>query len=150
MPSPSLAHALYRSAPLQSYEPATSTEWDNGLMDKDPSITEIVERLLSDLGPEAFVTLDYWDDDLCAVGVARPSDHRYLVYISTFPSEAGKISYECESPPTEPGMPYSSDGMVESASYTVASRSWCKRLGAQAPITSYAAAVTPSSATSSR
>ena len=86
-------------------------------MDKDPSITAIVDRLRSDLGPEAFDMLDHWDDDLCAVGIARPSDHRYLVYICTFPPEAGTISYECEKPPTDPERLYSSDGMVESASY---------------------------------
>jgi hypothetical protein len=52
---------------------------------KDPSLLAVLDRLNEDLGDEAFAIVDHWDADLCAVGVAKPSDHARLVYISTWP-----------------------------------------------------------------
>ena len=95
--------------------PATMKN-DGEDVDKDQSINDVLERLRSDLGSTAFDTVDQWDD-LCAVAVARPSDHRCFVYICTFPPEAGTFAYECEYPPHNESVPYSSDGLVEEASY---------------------------------
>lgn len=84
-------------------------------MDKDASVNDIVQRLRSDLA-QAFDVVDHWPDDPHAVGVAQPSDHRFLVYFCTFPPETETIAYERESPSSDEDLPYSTDGMVESAS----------------------------------
>jgi hypothetical protein len=84
---------------------------------KDDSVTSVLERLRQDLGPAAFEVVDHWDYDLCAFGVARPDDHRYLVYISTWPPARGLFNYECERPSTTAEAVYDSDGMIEGATY---------------------------------
>jgi hypothetical protein len=84
---------------------------------KDASVESLLGRLRADLGNNAFTVIDHWDGDLCAIGVARPADPRYLVYISTWPPERGTFAYECERPPTDAAMPSESDGMIEGASY---------------------------------
>lgn len=84
---------------------------------KDRAINDVLERLRADLGDASFTLVDYWDGDLCAVGVARPDDSRHLVYISTWPPGRGTFTYECERPSTDPGLLYESDGMVEHVSY---------------------------------
>lgn len=83
---------------------------------KDTSIVSVLERLRADLGGDAFTVLDHWDSDLFAVGVARPSDPRYLVYISTLTPD-GTFSFDCERPSADPELPYDSDGMVDGATY---------------------------------
>jgi hypothetical protein len=84
---------------------------------KDASVDSVLERLRADLGDESFTVVDHWAGDLCAVGVARPDNPRYLVYISTWPPERGTFNYECERPSADPELPYDSDGRVEDVSY---------------------------------
>ena len=50
-----------------------ANECDDRHMDEDPPIPTILDRLRSDVGPHAFDVLDYWNGDLCAVGIACPS-----------------------------------------------------------------------------
>ncbi len=50
-------------------------------MEKDRTILEIIERLTHILGPSTFEVEDYWEADLCAVGVKIGLK---LVYISTY------------------------------------------------------------------
>ena len=85
-------------------------------MDKDRSIEDVLQRLRSDLGSTAFDVVDL-SADLCAIEVALTSDHRYFVYICTFPPAAGTFAYECEYPPRDDNVPYSSDGLVEETCY---------------------------------
>jgi hypothetical protein len=92
-------------------------ERDHAHMDKRSSVTDIIERLRSDLGTDAFDIMDHWPDDPHAIGIARPSDHNFLVYFCTFPPDRGTIAYECDGPPTDPELPFSTGEMVESASY---------------------------------
>ena len=87
-------------------------------MEKDRSLLEVLEHLRRDLGNTGFDLVDHWDADSFAIGIGRPTDHRYLVYVSTCSGEQGKLAYECERPSEDPEMPYSSDGMVESAAYS--------------------------------
>lgn len=87
------------------------------MLNKDQSLRDVLARLVSDLGEGVFEVVDHWDGDLCAIGLARPADQRYLVYVCTFPPETELFAYECERPPTDPDFPYDSDGMVEEASY---------------------------------
>ena len=84
---------------------------------KDPSIDAVLERLRADLGDDSFSVIDHWDGDLCAVGVARPDDTGYLVYVSTWPPERGTFNYECERPPAGLGSRFGSDALVEDVSY---------------------------------
>lgn len=81
--------------------------WMSGGLHKDPSILEVLDRLRSRLGEEAFVIADRWEADLFAVGIAAPHDLGVLVYISTYGYLPERFGYELELPP-EPGddFPY--------------------------------------------
>ena len=81
---------------------------------KDESIRATLDLLSERLGRSAFDIVDHWDADLDAVGIARPSDHRYLVYFSASHSD-GTYYVELEAPP-EVGseFPYSVAGRFES------------------------------------
>ena len=68
-------------------------------LDKDPAILAALDHLRSTLGPEAFVLADYWEGDLCAVGIASPRDPGVLAYISCFGEPPGRFWYELELPP---------------------------------------------------
>lgn len=84
---------------------------------KDVKLISVLQRLGQDLGDDAFVIVDHWKADLDAIGIARPDDRRYLVYISTFGPDTHSLAFECESPPSEESVVYASDGMTESATY---------------------------------
>ena len=84
---------------------------------KDTTIEKVLSRLREDLGTGAFDIVDHWATDLCAVGVARPSDKRFLVYISTDPPTRGENAYQCERPPSDDDAPYDADSMIEVATY---------------------------------
>ena len=78
---------------------------------KDGTITNVLARLESDLGPGAFVLTDHWPDDLMAVGIAYPSDPGHLVYISTLGCEPDCYHVELELPPKpNDDFPYTSAG----------------------------------------
>ena len=85
---------------------------------KDGTITNVLARLESDLGPGAFVLADHWPDDLMAVGIARRSDPGYLVYISTLGCAAGRYHVELELPPKpNDDFPYTPAGEFASVDY---------------------------------
>ncbi|QJW93323.1 hypothetical protein FTUN_0829 [Frigoriglobus tundricola] len=67
--------------------------------DKNSSILEVLDRLWSRLGPEAFVLTDHWEADPWAVGISSPSVPGVLVYISTYAEPPGRFGYELELPP---------------------------------------------------
>jgi hypothetical protein len=64
-------------------------------MEKDPSIVELLERLSAEL-TEGFEIVDYWDADLCAIGIQISSSPSCLIYISTFNQLPDQYYYECE------------------------------------------------------
>ncbi len=70
-----------------------------------------------DLGKGAFAVVDHWEADLCAVGLARPSDERFLIYLSTWPPESGLYSYQLESPARGDDSPYTAGDLVADAAY---------------------------------
>lgn len=51
-------------------------------MEKDMTIIELLERLKSTIDLSLLEFVDYWDADLCAIGLKRGDR---LVYISTYP-----------------------------------------------------------------
>lgn len=63
---------------------------------KDSSILELLNRI--DLDSRNWTVIDYWDADLCAVGIAHKDHPRHLVYISTFGEARNHYYYECEEP----------------------------------------------------
>lgn len=85
-------------------------------MNKDPTLMSLVERLCADLSVDV-VLVDHWVADRCAIGVARRSDPRFLVYIALSSTELGLVSFELERPPVSGDLPYDSDGMVDGADY---------------------------------
>lgn len=76
----------------------------------------LVERLRADLSMDV-VLVDHWEADRCAIGVARRSDPRFLVYLTVFSTEIDLVSFELEWPSTDDDLPYSSETMVEGATY---------------------------------
>ena len=62
----------------------------------DTTIATLLSAL--DLKRRGWQVVDHWDAALCAVGIARASEPRRLVYVSTFNQEPGKYYYECELP----------------------------------------------------
>ena len=67
-------------------------------LDKDPTIVAALDRLWLQLGQDAFVLVDHWDSDFCAVGIASPRDAGVLVYISCHGEPPGLFGYELELP----------------------------------------------------
>ncbi len=74
---------------------------------KDPSITHVLQELTALFEPGAFVIVDHWDADLCAIGIAQPHNHQVLVYISTYrqPNHAYAVDLELPSD-TDDDVPY--------------------------------------------
>ena len=86
-------------------------------LEKHLSILLLLDRLRSDLGSAAFAVVDHWDADHCAIGLAHPSNHQILVYVSTFHKETGQYDYELELPPVSEVELYSCAGRAESSTY---------------------------------
>lgn len=68
-------------------------------LDKDPAIVAALDYLWSRLGPDAFVLVDHWASDLCAVGIASPRNPGVLIYISCYGELPEHFGYELELPP---------------------------------------------------
>ncbi len=78
--------------------------------EKHPLIHDVVHSLRNALGDNAFVLVDYWEADLCAIAVAHPDNHAILVYISTCALPEKGYYAELELPPLDEDMPYHSAG----------------------------------------
>ena len=86
-------------------------------LDKDVAIHDVLSRLRSDLGDGTFDIVDHWQSDLCAIGIAMPSDHRVLAYISTFQNPPDTYDYELEGPPDTQDTVYSVADRQNGCSY---------------------------------
>ena len=64
---------------------------------KSPDLMALVERLRRDLGRDYFVEVPHWNDDQTAIGLGRPDDPRFLVYLS-MQSGSREVYVECEIP----------------------------------------------------
>ena len=86
---------------------------------KDPSVHTLLDRIRRDLGDDAFDIVDHWKDDHLAIGLALPSDHRVLAYISTFTNvdDDNFYSYYLELPPIAEEMEYTDAGGSEDCTY---------------------------------
>jgi hypothetical protein len=61
-------------------------------MEKDKSLIDLLEKLKVKANFEEIEFVDYWDGDLCAIGLKRGNK---LVYINTFNSD-DKFDYDLE------------------------------------------------------
>lgn len=71
----------------------------NATVSKDESITRMLDELRAELGDGAFDVVDHWDTDSFATGIARPDNHRVLVYVSTHHLRNNKYWISLELPP---------------------------------------------------
>lgn len=51
--------------------------------DKDKSINEVLAKLFQEFGQSNFAINDYWESDLCAIGIKNLTDYKHLIYICT-------------------------------------------------------------------
>jgi hypothetical protein len=73
---------------------------------KDKSVTDIVHWLEENLH-QSLLTVDHWEPDMCAIGIARPDDQSELVYISTWNRSPNRFFVELEtSPSAGSDLPY--------------------------------------------
>jgi hypothetical protein len=73
---------------------------------KENAIWEWISRISGVFGGEAFVLVDHWEGDFCAIGVGNPVDaRRRLVYLCTFGEKPGQCGYDCEELNTH-GLPH--------------------------------------------
>jgi hypothetical protein len=87
-------------------------------LQKDDTIIRLLTRLRERLGAGAFDVVDRWESDLCAIGFARPDDHRVLVYVCTYERQDGAYFVSLELPPAaDSDMAYSSAGERDVASF---------------------------------
>jgi hypothetical protein len=66
--------------------------------DKEPSLLAFLDCARHELGRGTFDIVDHWTADLCATGLAAPSDHRRLAYVSTYHLPPGRVNVHLEIP----------------------------------------------------
>lgn len=74
---------------------------DSSNLNKCKSIIDLIDHLQSRFGEDSFIINDFWDADLCVIGVSDPQKEA-LIYISTYDEEESKyyISIEDVNDPT--------------------------------------------------
>lgn len=80
---------------------------------KDDKIKLTVKHLADKFGERNFKIKDYWDSDLCAIGLTD-IEEKYLVYISTYGDKAYYVSLE--NLKTVDDHPYAAVGDFDSVS----------------------------------
>ncbi len=53
-------------------------------LEKDESIKKVLNDLFERFDEENLKVTDFWDADLCAVGIKNKRDSDFLIYISTY------------------------------------------------------------------
>lgn len=84
-------------------------------LQKDKSIIEMLKQLRKRIGFDEIVLNDYWEIDLCAIGISDIS-YRYLVYISTCDRKEGQYYVELENLNKEKPTDYNTVGKYENVS----------------------------------
>ncbi len=74
--------------------------------DKDPTIIDLLERLR--LQARGWFIRDYWEADLCAIGISSRKQPTRLVYVSTFNKSANNYDYEFEQLSSSTSVDYDS------------------------------------------
>src|SRR5262245_53519893 len=63
---------------------------------KDQSILALLAKL--QMSSRRWTTVDHWEGDLCAIGIATKQQPRRLVYVSTYGKAHDRYYYACEEP----------------------------------------------------
>ena len=84
---------------------------------KDPTIKSVVKHLASKYGFDSFKLRDYWEGDLCAIGLSDIKE-KHLIYISTFGKAENHFFIELENtkPDETDDFPYVSVGEYDNIS----------------------------------
>lgn len=85
-------------------------------MTKWPALLALISRLHGDLGHDYFVEVPDWDADLTAIGLGRPDDPSFLVYLSVWP-DGGEVYVECEAPALDDPLGYDAVYSARNAGY---------------------------------
>jgi hypothetical protein len=74
---------------------------DRERLNKDKSIIQLIDHLENRFGYDKIIINDFWDADLCAIGLSDPHK-KSLIYISTYGKREGQyfISIENIDDPT--------------------------------------------------
>ncbi len=72
---------------------------------KDEDIRQVITSLQDELGLDAFDIVDHWETDSLAIGIARPDNHKTLIYIATCESD-NRYFVSLENPPVDEDFPY--------------------------------------------
>lgn len=65
-------------------------------LNKNKSILQLINHLENKFGFDQFIINDFWDADLCAIGISDPQKES-LVYISTFSKKEGQYYISIEN-----------------------------------------------------
>lgn len=84
---------------------------------KDNSIVNLIASI--DMQQYGWTIRDYWDSDLCAIGVASLHNINKLVYICTFDKPDGFYDYDCDELSSDTLDELSSDTLDEYNYFTV-------------------------------
>lgn len=68
---------------------------------KDPSIKDLLDQL--HLEERGWVTVPFWDADLCAIGIANRCTPRRVAYVCTYDLPPSCYYFECEVDRSECG-----------------------------------------------
>jgi hypothetical protein len=106
--------------------------------EKAAELTELVDRLRRDFPPGAFDMVNHWED-LTATDLARPDNHRVLVYIAVMYDRAsdplpglGRYFFECETPDDEEELGYRVAATGDRVTYEQLRRAVARHLGVSA------------------
>ena len=64
---------------------------------KSKSIKKVLNKLFQQYGEDNLELTDYWDADLCSIGVRNNTDKEYLVYISIYKIRKNHFFVEVEN-----------------------------------------------------
>ncbi len=65
-------------------------------LQKDKSLIEVLNKLFHRYGESNFYLTDFWDADLCAIGIKNSIESEYLIYISTYRIKKNRYFVEVE------------------------------------------------------
>jgi len=63
---------------------------------KDESVKEVLVKLFERFGQSNFYLTDYWDGDLCAIGIKKSKNGEFPIYISTWKMSKNHYFVEVE------------------------------------------------------
>ncbi|WP_028980903.1 hypothetical protein [Sporocytophaga myxococcoides] len=78
-------------------------------LSKDNKIKSIVRHLSDKFGGQNFKIKDYWDGDLCAIGMTD-NEEKYLIYVSVFGDNDFYVSLENLRSEDDSDSPYEPAG----------------------------------------